>query len=473
MLVVEDDARYAEWLRHHLDVLCPRASVSVLNRTEFERWCTNFSGRDCDLLLLGCRFGNSPEDPNSPGLALLRRLREQPAAPAVVAIAEDGNELTAVRALQLGALDYLPKKLLTPERLSTSVRVALRRVEKRVQRRLASLANIEHDRAAHAARSAPADEAGARRDAGPGPGADDNARASGADGLQPPGVVALLTSATGEDFIPGYTLRLKVGESEKAAVYLATSAARGHNVALKVSKTLRDEAAGRQFLEREYTAVQAIRSPLVVEIYDYGVHAGYEYLAMEYLPRGDLKARIQRGVSERESLHYLQRIAEALQVVHQAGLVHRDLKPPNIMLRDTDAVALIDFGLARQIDGGTTSLQTGQTAVLRGSPYYMSPEQALGEQLDGRSDFYSLGIILHEMLTGQKPYTGGTALDVLQQHVSAPPPQLPESLARYQPLLTRLTVKARAGRFANAAEISAAAAELLTSMAAEPQSSAA
>jgi serine/threonine-protein kinase PpkA len=103
----------------------------------------------------------------------------------------------------------------------------------------------------------------------------------------------------------------------------------------------------------------------------------------------------------------------------------------------------------------------------------MSPEQALGEQLDGRSDFYSLGIILHEMLTGQKPYTGGTALDVLQQHVSAPPPQLPESLARYQPLLTRLTVKARAGRFANAAEISAAAAELLTSMAAEPQSSAA
>jgi DNA-binding NarL/FixJ family response regulator len=474
MLVVEDDVRYAEWLRHHLDVLCPRASVSVLNLAEFERWCTTFSGRDCDLLLLGCRFGTSPEDPNSPGLSLLRRLRDQPAAPAVIAIAEDGNELTAVRALQLGALDYLPKKLISPERLSTAVHVALRRVERRVQRRLASLAHIEQDRVAHAGKNADENPtAGRVGDTVAAVVPPDHAPTSATEALQPPGVVALLTTPPGEDFIPGYTLRLKVGESEKAAVYLATSAARGHNVALKVSKTLRDEAAGRQFLEREYTAVLAIKSPLVVEIYDYGVHAGFEYLAMEYLPRGDLKARIQRGVTERESLQYLQRIAAALQVVHEAGLVHRDLKPPNVMLRENDAVALIDFGLARQIDGGTTSMQTGQTGVLRGSPYYMSPEQALGELLDGRSDFYSLGIILYEMLTGQKPYTGGTALDVLQQHVSAPPPHLPQSLERYQPLLTRLVAKARAERFASAAEIIAAAGELLASMAAEPQSSAA
>ena len=488
MLVVEDDVRYAEWLRHHLDVLCPRASVSMLNLAEFERWCTTFSGRDCDLLLLGCRFGSSPEDPNSPGLTLLRRLQNQPAAPAVIAIAEDGNELTAVRAMQLGALDYLPKKLLSPERLSTAVRVALRRVERRVQRRLASLAHIEHDRAAHAARSAAAETEAGGADRPPGrvgdtvagvvppgavPQAADNAPTAATEALQPPGVVALLTASPGEDFIPGYTLRVKVGESVKAAVYLATSAVRGHNVALKVSKTLRDEAAGRQFLEREYTAVQAIKSPLVVEIYDYGVHAGFEYLAMEYLPRGDLKARIARGVTERESLQYLQRIAEALQVVHQAGLVHRDLKPPNVMLRENDAVALIDFGLARQIDGSTTSLQTGQTGVLRGSPYYMSPEQALGDQLDGRSDFYSLGIIFYEMLTGQKPYTGGTALDVLQQHVNAPPPQLPQALGRYQPFLTRLVAKSRAERFATAAEIITATAELLASTTAEPQSSAA
>ena len=89
------------------------------------------------------------------------------------------------------------------------------------------------------------------------------------------------------------------------------------------------------------------RYPSVVRIFDYGVHAGYEYLAMEYLPRGDLKARMQQEMSEQDALHYVYQIAAALHVVHSAGLIHRDLKPPNVMLRASDAVALIDFGLAK------------------------------------------------------------------------------------------------------------------------------
>ncbi len=468
LLIVDDDARYSEWLRHHLDVLCPQASVSMLNLEEFGRWCTMFSGRDCDLLMLGADFGSSPEDAAARGLGLLRRLREQPATPAVIAIAENGNELTAVRALQLGAVDYLPKRLLTPERLSTAVRVALRRVERRVARRLASLANLARDQALNAdpaATAAPPAAAGA--EAGT---PESAAQAAGSEEpLQPAGVAALLAAASAE-VIPGYTLRLKIGESEKAVVYLASSAHRGHNVALKVSKTLRDEAAGRQFLEREYTAIMAVRSPLVVEIYDYGVHGGFEYLAMEYLPRGDLKARIQRGVTEQEALHYLVQIASALQVVHEAGLVHRDLKPPNVMLRENDGVALIDFGLARSLDGNTMSTHTG---VLLGSPYYMSPEQALGESLDARSDFYSLGIICYEMLTGQRPYTGTSAMEVLQQHVSSPVPVLPDRLARYQPFLNRLLAKARGERFTTATEIIVAAAALHGGAAGEQQHSAA
>ncbi|HLQ09614.1 MAG TPA: protein kinase [Steroidobacteraceae bacterium] len=486
VLVVDDDVRYGEWLRHHLDVLFPRASVSMLNRSEFERWCTDFSSRDCDLLLLGAVFGSSPEDPQSPGLSLLRRLRDQPATPAVIALAEDGNELTAVRALQLGAVDYLPKRLLTPERLNTAVRLALRRVERRVARRLASLANLSREQLRAGAAPEAAPEPGAPPAASDGsamsPAAGDGSAMSPAavvapaaeaapapEALQGAGVAVLLADAKAE-VIPGYTLRLKIGESEKAVVYLAASTHRGHNVALKVCKTLRDEAAGRQFLEREYTAVMAVRSPLVVEIYDYGVHAGFEYLAMEYLPRGDLKARIQRGVSEREALHFVTQIAAALQVVHEAGLVHRDLKPPNVMLRENGAVALIDFGLARSLDGNTASTLTG---VLLGSPYYMSPEQALGEPLDARSDFYSLGVICYEMLTGSKPYTGNTAMEVLQQHVSAPLPLLPTDLARYQPLLTRLLAKSRGGRPDSAHEIIATAAGLRAGAAGDPQSSAA
>ncbi len=101
------------------------------------------------------------------------------------------------------------------------------------------------------------------------------------------------------------------------------------------------------------------------------------------------------------------------------------------MLRDDDDIALIDFGLARNLEGG---LQSTRTGVLRGSPYYMSPEQALGEELDARTDFYGLGIIFYEMLTGKKPFAGTSAIEVLQQHVNAPLPKLPERYAHHQAL---------------------------------------
>jgi len=187
-----------------------------------------------------------------------------------------------------------------------------------------------------------------------------------------------------------------------------------------------------------------------VELHDYGVHAGREYLAMEYFPRGDLKARMQIGITEREALRYVEHIAHALRIVHHAGILHRDLKPPNVMLRETDEVALIDFGLARNLEGGLSSTRTG---VLRGSPYYMSPEQALGEELDARTDLYSLGIIFYEMLTGRKPFAGSSAIEVLQQHVNAPLPTLPERHAHHQTLIDRMLAKSRDQRFASAEEV--------------------
>ena len=215
VMLVADDPRYSEWLRHHLDVLCPQASVSMLNLAEFERWCTSFSGRDCDLLMLAVQFGSSPEDPQSQGLALLRRLREQPAAPAVIAIAEDGNELTAVRALQLGAVDYLPKRLLTPERLEHggARRAAARRAARGAPPRQPRATSRGIGLRPRKAAAGPPRVPGARHRRRP--------RADGAARAE--SVMALLTAANPE-VIPGYTLRLKIGESEKAVVYLAISA---------------------------------------------------------------------------------------------------------------------------------------------------------------------------------------------------------------------------------------------------------
>src|SRR5207248_9584555 len=134
------------------------------------------------------------------------------------------------------------------------------------------------------------------------------------------------------------------------------------------------------------------------------------------------------------------------------------------------AVALMDFGLAGSLDACTVRRQTG---VLIASACYMSPEQALGGPLDARSEFYSLGVICYEMLTGSKPYTGNTGMEVLQQHVSTPLPLLPAGLARYQPLLTRLLAKSRAERPGSAQEIIAAATALRAGAAGDAQPSAA
>jgi len=257
--------------------------------------------------------------------------------------------------------------------------------------------------------------------------------------------------------IPGYTILQKIGESEAAAVYLAISEDIGHNVALKICKRRHtgeanpnDTGARSIMFQREFEAIAALDHPSIIDLFDYGIHEGVEFLAMEYFPCGDLKARLQNPLTASEAMAFLKEIARSLKVVHDAGIIHRDLKPPNVMLRDDGSVVLIDFGLARSLLTGDGSTRTG---VLRGSPYYMSPEQAQGEALDARTDLYSLGVILYEMLAGRKPYLGNSAIDVLQQHVMAPVPELPLQYLAYQPLLERLMAKSRDNRIASCDEL--------------------
>jgi eukaryotic-like serine/threonine-protein kinase len=427
LIVVDKDAKYAEWLRHHLGVLDPEATVRLVTPEQFEAERETLTYDECDLVLLTAAFGEHPEDLRAEGISMLRSFRARTTFPAVLALAEEGNELTAVRALQLGAVDYLPKRLLTPERLGNAVRLALRRIERRVARRHAKFAQSGE----HAAAEVQVLDSALAEGAGEG---------ASADAAEP----------VAPDMVPGFRIVSMIGESEKARVFLAVSDALGREIALKVSSIATDEVDGRHLLAREYEAVSGIRHPAVVELHDYGVHDSHEYLAMEYFPRGDLKARMQIGITEREALRYVEHIAHALRIVHHAGILHRDLKPPNVMLRENDDVALIDFGLARNLEGGLSSTRTG---VLRGSPYYMSPEQALGEELDARTDLYSLGIIFYEMLTGRKPFAGTSAIEVLQQHVNAPLPKLPERHAQHQPLIDRLLAKARDQRFSSAEEV--------------------
>ncbi len=509
-LIVEDDAKYGQWLEHCVSSGWPADSVVRLDWAAFGRVRTAMTVRDYDIVMLAMKFDEGIEEPTTDSFEWIRKLRSQPGFPEMIILGEEGSELAAVRTLRLGAADYLPKRLLTPPRLQRSIKLTLRAIEKEMQRRAERLAQSapavpaveksvpvkDNDKAAQSLPSAATPAAAAvpaapavpavvvtasvsptTTQAGsalaraaraaltavptPPPTAPASVEASAKDPASaslPAAVKEAKPIAPPNHHIPGYTLLQKIGESEAAAVYLAIAEDLGHNVALKVSKrkhnageaTTSDTGARTIMFQREFEAIAALDHPSIIDLYDYGIHEGVEFLAMEYFPCGDLKQRLQNPLTPAEAIAFLKEIARSLKVVHEAGIIHRDLKPPNVMLRDDGSVVLIDFGLARSLLTGDGSTRTG---VLRGSPYYMSPEQAQGEPLDARTDLYSLGVILYEMLAGKKPYLGASAIDVLQQHVMAPVPELPVQHLGYQPLLDRLMSKSREQRIASCDEL--------------------
>jgi eukaryotic-like serine/threonine-protein kinase len=191
----------------------------------------------------------------------------------------------------------------------------------------------------------------------------------------------------------------------------------------------------------------------VVQIYELDVADDHAFILMEFFPTGDLRARMRRGIVPLDAVRILRQMAAALAAIHAAGVLHRDLKPGNVMLRADGSIALIDFGLAKQL---TLDAEITATGEIFGTPYYMSPEQGHGRDVDARSDVYSLGVIFYEMLTGKKPFLAPSPMAVIYKHSHAPIPRLPEDLAHLQPLLDKLLGKEPQDRYQSAAEICAA-----------------
>jgi serine/threonine protein kinase len=256
----------------------------------------------------------------------------------------------------------------------------------------------------------------------------------------------------GDAFIRGYRCIRRLASSSRATdLYVGESERVGALVVLKVARDARDEAAPvdpfRRFLQ-EYEIAQRIATPHVVRLYDLGVSDEHAWLVMEYFPLGDLRRRMRAGVAPREALRLTALIARALDIIHTAGVLHRDLKPGNILLRADGGLALTDFGLSKD---AALALDVTDTGTIFGTPHYMSPEQGHAEPIDARSDLYSLGVILFEMLTGEKPFRAENPMAIVYKHRKEPIPQLPQSLQAVQPLLEKLLAKEPAQRFENAA----------------------
>jgi len=245
----------------------------------------------------------------------------------------------------------------------------------------------------------------------------------------------------------------RLGSTEHSGVYLAERESTHLKVVLKVLRQMpgNDDGIGAfdRFLQ-EYETIADMDHPNIVRIYDLGVADNHAHIAMEYLGGGDLRLRIDKGITKRAATQYLRQIASALSAVHQKDVLHRDLKPGNIMLRKDGSIALIDFGLAKKtrLEGEITD-----KGEIFGTPYYMSPEQGHGTNVDERSDIYSLGVIFYEMLTGEKPFRADTAMGIIYLHGNAPIPLLPTRFAEYQALLNMMLAKTPDDRLQSAAEI--------------------
>lgn len=396
VLIIDDDPDLRSLLGHYIKQRWQDAAVDEWDPLERDVPGADFPLGSYQALILDYMLGRGD------GLEWLAKLKQRSDCPKVLFLTGAGNESIAVRAMKAGADDYQRKQELTRERLLTSL----------------------HDLTAAEGERTVSRELAARMEA---------------------------HSLGAKVRIPGIKVLRLIGEGGMARVYLA--AREGEDVPLVVKilrrEVLKNKTALQRFME-EYALVERIQSRHVARIYDHGQSEEHAYLVMEFFEGGDLMKRLAGTALEPgEAMRIFRELMFALGDIHEKGILHRDLKPQNLMFRQDGTLAILDFGIAKHID----AIDRTKEGEVLGTPRYMSPEQVQGRALDLRTDIYSAGVLLYQMLTGQHLFEGETAVEVALHHLNTPPPALPEHLQAYQRLLDKLLEKDREGRFRNADEV--------------------
>ena len=396
VLIIDDDPDLRSLLGHYIKQRWQDASVDEWDPLERDIPGADFPLGSYQALILDYMLGRGD------GLEWLAKLKQRADCPKVLFLTGAGNESIAVRAMKAGADDYQRKQELTRERLLTSL----------------------HELTAAAGERTVSRELAARMES---------------------------HTLGAKVRIPGIKVLRLIGEGGMARVYLASR--EGDDVPLVVKilrrEVLKNRTALQRFME-EYALVERIQSRHVARIYDHGQSEDHAYLVMEFFEGGDLMKRLGgEALAPAEALRVFRELMFALGDIHEKGILHRDLKPQNLMFREDGTLAILDFGIAKQID----AIDRTKEGEVLGTPRYMSPEQVQGRALDLRTDIYSAGVLLYQMLTGQHLFEGETAVEVALHHLNTPPPALPEELQIYQRLLDKLLEKDREARFRNADEV--------------------
>lgn len=412
LIIVDDSKEYMTLLRRMLAHAIPDIEVTEYDPEQQGRPGDDFDWSLYDVLLIDYQLGLHEN-----GLEWIKHYRGSAGFPPCILMTSMGDEYVAASAIKLGASDYIKKDDINTDRIAGLVRAA----------------------AAERARS-PDDE---------------TTLGTTYESLRDTDRNVFRRVRFNRDNTPdgkriGYRFVRLIGQGATSRVYLAERQSDRMTLVLKIIDVLsiKEPQALQRFVQ-EAELVAELDSPYVVKFLEHGFTKDYGYIAMEFFTRGDLKQRIEHGVSLSDALNYITHIGYGLSAIHEAGIVHRDLKPGNIMFRSNDSLAIADFGISKRLD--ETAELTKMGSVL-GTPNYLSPEQALGNAVDHRSDLYSAGVVLYEMLTGMKPFRAETASGLVYQHVHADIPQLPDRVRNFQPIIEMLLAKNPQDRFGSAKE---------------------